>query len=92
MLMELIGYVMRCPGGKEGKRTKKQYRRDQTERRQKRIERSKAKGASKDVWGLRREGKLGWLSVCCVFTLGDKTIVCPTQARCVRSCYTMRGS
>jgi hypothetical protein len=51
---------MRCPGGKEGKRTKKQYRRDQTERRQKRIERSKAKGASKDVWGLRREGKLGW--------------------------------
>lgn len=42
--------------GKDGKRSKKQYRRDQTERRQKRIERSKAKGASKDVWGLRREG------------------------------------
>lgn len=39
---------------------KKQYKRDQTERRQKRIERSKAKGASKDVWGLRREGKGDW--------------------------------
>jgi hypothetical protein len=47
----------RGAAGKDGKRSKKQYRRDQTERRQKRIERSKAKGASKDVWGLRREGK-----------------------------------
>jgi hypothetical protein len=48
-------YLCALPG-KDGKRSKKQYRRDQTERRQKRIERSKAKGASKDVWGLRREG------------------------------------
>lgn len=50
-------YVRIHTAGKDAKRSKKQYRRDQTERRQKRIERSKAKGASKDVWGLRREGE-----------------------------------
>ncbi len=37
----------------------KVYKRDRTPRRQKRIERSKAKGTSKgDVWGLRREKEL----------------------------------
>lgn len=51
-------FIFLSIAGKVGKRSKKQYRRDQTERRQKRIERSKAKGASKDVWGLRREGAI----------------------------------
>lgn len=36
----------------------KVYKRDRTPRRQKRIERSKTKGYSKDVWGLRREKEL----------------------------------
>jgi len=42
----------------KGQRSKKSYKRDQSERRQKRIERSKAKGASRDVWGVRREGEV----------------------------------
>lgn len=62
LLHRLLSYYttfyLRTPlhSAAKDKRSKKQYRRDQTERRQKRIERSKAKGASKDVWGLRREG------------------------------------
>ena len=36
----------------------KVYKRDRTPRRQKRIERSKTKGNSKDVWGLRKEKEL----------------------------------
>ena len=66
------------------KRSKKQYRRDQTERRQKRIERSKAKGASKDVWGLRREGVYRtWLCLslfCC-------RCVCVPRRCCSVFCY-----
>lgn len=39
----------------EGQKSKKVYKRDSTPRRQRRIERSKTKAGSRDVWGLRRE-------------------------------------
>eukprot|EP01034_Spumella_vulgaris_P024576 gene24576-30941_t len=38
-----------------GKKHARSYKRDQTERGQKRIEKSKTRGAGRDVWGLRRE-------------------------------------
>ena len=43
---------------KQHRREQRIYKRDQSERRQKRIQRSKTKGASRDVWGLRREAAL----------------------------------
>jgi hypothetical protein len=51
----------------------KVYKRDRTPRRQKRIERSKAKGTTKgDVWGIRREKEL--VSMLCMFVTSLRMI------------------
>ncbi len=81
----LIRYFLksRNPLTAKDKRSKKQYRRDQTERRQKRIERSKAKGASKDVWGLRREGACVLVCLCYLFMSGSRYFYLLTRRKII---------